>query len=175
MCLQAAAGEDGEENTCRSRKLTRGPLQGERGKWMHHFPHFPSRLKTSVRLHLTCRCPLSSHNNPDAEPDVWHALRGAGLQGGAGLAHPHVGEACGGAEGGLQEPDAAPVEHAVHTELLHPTPPQGEGGEDGHCQRGRRQVEQSDKWGVNKNFSGWSRGVSRPTMQYKWFCWDTFS
>lgn len=75
--------------------------------------------------------------NSDAEPDVRHAVRGAELQGGAGLAHPYLGEARGGAEGGLQEPDALAVQHAVHAELLHPSPPQGAGGEDRFRYRGR--------------------------------------
>lgn len=72
-------------------------------------------------------------HHPDAEPDVWPAVGGAGLQGGAGHTHPQPGEARGGAAGGLQEPDAAPVQHPVHAELLHPPPAQGEGGEDGGC------------------------------------------
>lgn len=76
----------------------------------------------------------------DAEPDVRHRYGGAGLQGGAGLAHPQPGEARAGAEGGLQEPDAAPLQHAVHTELLHPTPAPGEGGEE----RGRERSRQVD-------------------------------
>lgn len=72
--------------------------------------------------------------NTDAEPDVRCAVRGAGLQRGSGHAHLHPGEECGGAEGGLQEPAATPVQHIVHTELLHPPPSQGEGGEDRNCQ-----------------------------------------
>lgn len=77
----------------------------------------------------------------DAESDVRRAVRGAELQRGAGLAHPHPGEARGGAEGGLQEPHAAPVEHAVHAELVHPPPAQGDGGEDRDCKHECRQVE----------------------------------
>ncbi|TMS18292.1 Small conductance calcium-activated potassium channel protein 3 [Larimichthys crocea] len=52
------------------------------------------------------------------------------------------GEARGGAEGGLQEPDAAPVQHPVHAELLHPPLAQGEGGEDRDCQCECRQPKQ---------------------------------
>lgn len=66
----------------------------------------------------------------DAEPGVRRAIRGAGLPGRTGLPHLHPGEERGGAEGGLQEPPAAPLQHAFHTELLHPPPPQGEGGEN---------------------------------------------
>lgn len=64
----------------------------------------------------------------DAQPGVRRAVGGAGLQGGTGLPHLRPGEECGGAEGGLQEPHAAPVQHTLHAELLHPPPPQGEGG-----------------------------------------------
>lgn len=103
----------------------------------------PSRflmVQTSARLQLICSNGFSiqtKKQKTDAEPDVRHAVRGAELQRGAGLTHPHLGEARGGAEGGLQEPDAAPVQHAVHAELLHPPPPQGTGGENRYSYRGR--------------------------------------
>ena len=89
---------------------------------------FCSLLSVWAHMHRRGR-----QHHPDAEPDVWRAVGGAGLQGGAGHTHPQPGEACGGAAGGLQEPDAAPVQHPVHAELLHPPPAQGEGGEDGGC------------------------------------------
>ncbi|XP_056274185.1 small conductance calcium-activated potassium channel protein 1-like [Pseudoliparis swirei] len=73
----------------------------------------------------------------DANRYVRRADGGAGLQGGAGLTHPQPGEARGGVQGGLQEPDAAPV----HAELFHPPPAQGEGGEDGGRWCARRQGE----------------------------------
>lgn len=60
--------------------------------------------------------------NTDAEPDVRHAVRGAELQGGVGLTHPHLGEARGGAAGGLQESHAVAVQHVVHAKLLHSSP-----------------------------------------------------
>lgn len=82
--------------------------------------------------------PVDLDPNADAEPDVRRAVGGAGLQGRAGHAHQHPGEERGGAEGGLQEPDAAPLQHSVHAELLHPPPAQGEGGEDRDCRHEQR-------------------------------------
>lgn len=155
MCPQAAASEDGEEDTCRSREHACGPLQGERGKWTHPL-HTTSNWNHNQLASNMPRClsPLPTDPNADAKPDVWRAVRGAGLQRGAGLTHPHPGEARGGAEGGLQKPDAAPVQHTVHAELLHPPPAQGEGGEDRNCQCECRKVEAG--WGkcrINKCFS----------------------
>lgn len=127
--LQAAQSEDGEEDTCRSGQHARRPLQGEDRRRHRLFQMF----KHDRNFHLFLPT--------DAEPDVRHRRGGAGLQGGAGLAHPQPREARGGAEGGLQEPHAAPLQHAVHAELLHPTPAQGAGGEE----RGRERSGQVER------------------------------
>lgn len=105
--------------------------------------HSTSKRNRNLLSSNKSRCASLPYTDPgpDAEPDVRRAGGGAGLQRGAGLTHPHPGEARRGAKGGLQEPDAAPVQHTVHAELLHPPPAQGERGEDRDRQRERRQVD----------------------------------
>lgn len=107
--------------------------------------------------------------NADANPHVWRAVGGAGLQGGAGHTHPQPGEARGGAEGGLQEPDATPIQHPIHAELLHPPPNQGEGGEDGE-----RWCERRQRLKVMKRLLMCSWMSYMPILQLKWSCWDIF-
>lgn len=107
-------------------------------------PHltFLNPLRLSLSYTRTCWHHRGRDLATDAEPDVRRAVGGAGLPGRAGHAHPQPGEERGGAEGGLQDPDAAPVQHSVHAELLHPTPAQREGGEDGDSRRQHGQVEE---------------------------------
>lgn len=114
--------------------------------------------------------------NKDAEPDVWRPDGGAGLQVRAGRTYPQPGEARGGAEGRIQEPDAAPIQHPVHAELLHPPPAQGERGEDRDCWCGwKRQVERGrGSWWRTQCFLRCSWVIYLLLMQLNWSSWEFF-